>query len=387
MTAKIVVRVTVRVHHAALIAWKCQPYMVVERPSFDPPAYLLRYCQPIGTRRHERRDQGPRKRWMRVTPSTREADVTSIESGVLHKGSDVALSFMTREEMSAALNALEQALFVHQKWSEDLFAVLVCRLAPDDADLLDDAYRTCPFGTWYYSSREQSLNEHPGFLAISVEHEQMHRIAARILRGFVTNDAVEVGDFTSLVGAMRRLRLEIVNLSRELSDGITNLDPLTGATGRNGMLAVLRRHRELSERELESCVVVMMDLDLFKNVNDRFGHQAGDRVLVEIVRYIKMQLRPFDELFRYGGEEFLLCIPFVDLSSALLMVERLRDGVAALSIDIDDEREVQITISFGVALLDPVVPVEQSIARADRALYAAKSSGRNKSLLWEESMT
>ncbi len=224
----------------------------------------------------------------------------------------MALSFMSRDEMSTALRELDQALYLHQRWSEGVNGVLICHLAPDESDLADDAYRSCPFGAWYYGHEKGALSQHPGFLAIAVEHENMHEIATRVLRGFVKGERVALRDYEDFVGAMTRMRLEVANLSRELEDGITNLDPLTGATSRKGMLALLRRQGEVVARTGQSCVVAMMDLDLFKIVNDRYGHQAGDQVLVEIVRFVKSRLRPYDEFFRYGGEEFLLCAPFAD---------------------------------------------------------------------------
>jgi diguanylate cyclase (GGDEF)-like protein len=212
----------------------------------------------------------------------------------------------------------------------------------------------------------------------------MHGAMREILMDFEAGRPVAEGDYESFVGAMSRMRLEILNLSRELEDGISNLDPLTGATGRNGMLALLRRQHEVAKRTRHECLIAMMDLDLFKNVNDRYGHQAGDQVLVDVVRYVKSQLRPYDEFFRYGGEEFLLCAPFIDASDALVMVERLREGIASLSIDAGEGREVAITASFGVTSLDPELTIEESIARADRALYAAKAAGRNRSHTWDD---
>ena len=144
----------------------------------------------------------------------------------------MALSFMSREEMSVALRELDQALYVHQRWSEGVYGVLICHLTPEASDLADDAHRVCPFGSWYYSTHEGGLRQHPGFLAIAVEHEQMHRIAARILRDFVAGEPVSERDYEAFVGAMSRMRLEISNLSRELEDSISNLDPLTGLCNR-----------------------------------------------------------------------------------------------------------------------------------------------------------
>lgn len=293
---------------------------------------------------------------------------------------------MSKEAMVVALSALDQAMYVHQKWSESIHASLICNLSPDARDLTEDAYRECPFGQWYYSPQNEELGQHPGFVAIASEHEQMHHLAREILLTSQSGDHVQLREYENFVNAMARMRLEIQTLSRELEDGITNLDPLTGATSRYGMLPILRRQHELVKRELQSCMIVMMDLDRFKDVNDQFGHQAGDKVLIDVVQFIRMRLRPYDEFFRYGGEEFLVCTPGQDGAGGLDAIERLRQGIAALRIGLSEGRIVQVTASFGVTTLDPEVTVETSIARADQALYAAKSAGRNCLRLWDSSM-
>jgi diguanylate cyclase (GGDEF)-like protein len=129
----------------------------------------------------------------------------------------------------------------------------------------------------------------------------------------------------------------------------------------------------------------MMDLDHFKTINDVYGHLAGDHVLAVLAGDIMARLRPYDKLFRYGGEEFLISMPHTDSKSGLNVVERLREGIAASSINYEG-KEIRITSSFGLTLLDPDVSVEKTVERADRALYAAKSSGRNCSRTWDSSL-
>jgi len=130
----------------------------------------------------------------------------------------------------------------------------------------------------------------------------------------------------------------------------------------------------------------MIDLDNFKAVNDLHGHAAGDRVLAASVRYLIQHLRPYDKVFRYGGEEFLLCMPYTELSGGSDRIKELSEGLAALDIDIGEKEPVRITASFGLALLDPEIPVGASIDRADKALYAAKAAGRNCVRIWDASM-
>jgi diguanylate cyclase (GGDEF)-like protein len=189
-----------------------------------------------------------------------------------------------------------------------------------------------------------------------------------------------------LANALDRLRLEIAALERELENSLFNHDALTGAITRFGILPTLREQQELVKRHAQLCYIAMMDLDNFKAINDLHGHAAGDKVLSESVRYLIKHLRPYDKVFRYGGEEFLLCMPYTELAGGLERVQELNAGLAKLEIDIDKKEPIHIKASFGIALLDPDVPVEQSIDRADKALYAAKAAGRNRVLLWDASM-
>jgi diguanylate cyclase (GGDEF)-like protein len=140
------------------------------------------------------------------------------------------------------------------------------------------------------------------------------------------------------------------------------------------------------KRHAQLCYIAMMDLDNFKAVNDLHGHAAGDTVLAVSVRYLIKHLRPYDKVFRYGGEEFLLCMPYTELTSGHDRIRELNEGLAATEIDIGKEKPIRITASFGLTLLDPDVPVEKSIDRADKALFAAKSAGRNCVQIWDPSM-
>jgi diguanylate cyclase (GGDEF)-like protein len=185
---------------------------------------------------------------------------------------------------------------------------------------------------------------------------------------------------------LKQMRLEVMTTRQELEDTIFNLDPLTGVASRIGMLTKLREQQALVQRKAHSCCVVMMDLDYFKRVNDNHGHPAGDRVLATCARHVMENLRPYDMMFRYGGEEFLICCPNADIRSGYDIVDRLRSDISTISFKADDGSSFHVTASFGLALLDPDVSVEQSIARADKALYAAKSAGRNRVFVWGPSM-
>ena len=120
-------------------------------------------------------------------------------------------------------------------------------------------------------------------------------------------------------------------------------------------------------------------------VNDTYGHQAGDRVLVACAQYVMQHLRPYDKVFRYGGEEFVLTLQSASSEVALAIVGHLREGLAKMPIHYNDML-IGVTASFGVAPLDADYSVEQSLDNADQALYAAKSAGRNRAHLWNSTV-
>ena len=179
-------------------------------------------------------------------------------------------------------------------------------------------------------------------------------------------------DYDSFKNSLDRLRLEIDTLKREIEDSLYNRDTLTGAENRVRMLTKLRELHELVKRRVHPCGIAIMDLDHFKTINDTYGHPMGDQVLATAVRHVMTQLTPYDSVFRYGGDEFLISLPDADLQTTQAVIDRIRDGFAALAFATDRPKVIFTTASFGITQLDPEVSVEESINRADMALFAAK---------------
>jgi len=125
-----------------------------------------------------------------------------------------------------------------------------------------------------------------------------------------------------------------------------------------------------------------MDFDRFKQVNDERGHPAGDAVLRQAIRFVTSVLRKYDTIFRYGGEEFLLCLPGSPVREAAPVVERIRAGLERLPIRLPSGETMFVTASFGLAEMHPRRPVEEAIADADMALIRAKENGRNRVEIW-----
>ncbi len=154
-------------------------------------------------------------------------------------------------------------------------------------------------------------------------------------------------------------------------------DVLTGIWNRRATLDLLQREIERASRSQGTTGLLMLDLDHFKQVNDTYGHLAGDAVLRDVARRIMQVIRSYDFLGRYGGEEFLVVLPGCDRSHALQSAERIRSAVAGAPV-LADQVEIPVTISIGVTAVTANASEKEVLAVADEALYQAKSSGRNR---------
>ncbi len=193
---------------------------------------------------------------------------------------------------------------------------------------------------------------------------------------------------TSLPDEMGAVRAFVVvvrdmTLRKRMEDELrllSTVDPLTGAFNRRHGHARLAEALDRRARSGRPVAVMMLDIDLFKNINDTYGHERGDAVLCALVLTCKATLRTVDMLARWGGEEFVVMLPDTGEKEAMVVAERIRAAMAATPVPADGQGEIAFTVSIGVAV--PVTPdVEDVLARADRALYAAKTGGRNRVVL------
>jgi diguanylate cyclase len=291
---------------------------------------------------------------------------------------------MNATSLRATLEQVQQATHDHLEWREHLTRTMVCRLPPSADDLAQDAHERCGFGRWYYAEATAELRQRNVLGAMETQHELVHRIAAAMLRKYADGRPVPPHEYDAYMAAGQRLRLELDSLRDEIQDILGSSDPLTGAFGRARLLPELQEWRALAAREVQQCCIAFMDVDHLKTLNDVHGHTVGDQVLAGMIEYATQHLRPYDKVFRYGGDEFLLSLPATDLKQAEHLVERIRAGIGGVPFVVSAEGEpIHATASFGIALLDPDISVEESIDRADRALLLAKSSGRSCAVSWD----
>ena len=176
----------------------------------------------------------------------------------------------------------------------------------------------------------------------------------------------------------RTLELMVANTKLEQ---LATTDPLTGIGNRRRMTEQINKELERCRRFKHPLALLMVDIDHFKNVNDIYGHEAGDRAIVAVARALAGGMRNIDMASRFGGEEFVLLMPETDIDVASGAAERLRSEVAALFIDGDNGEQITLTVSIGVAAsTSEGAPDSASslISRADKALYQAKHAGRDR---------
>jgi diguanylate cyclase (GGDEF)-like protein len=167
--------------------------------------------------------------------------------------------------------------------------------------------------------------------------------------------------------------------SRELLREQASTDPLTRLKNRRGFTEIGRRYFAASKRHRHDLAMVMLDIDHFKEINDTYGHPAGDRVLVNVAQTLARNTRAGDTPARLGGEEFAVLLPNTDKSGAALLAERIRRALERTHCDLAGAA-CAVTASVGVASVGPDAPVtlDQLIELADQRLYLAKQGGRNR---------
>ncbi len=170
---------------------------------------------------------------------------------------------------------------------------------------------------------------------------------------------------------------------QRLIDGLGELslrDPLTGLGNRRHFRTVLERSIEVVARSGEAVLLLLLDIDHFKNINDTHGHVVGDQVLQAVARCLAACVRPMDTVTRYGGEEFAMILPSCRPAYGRAVAERIRRTIESLSIAASPQLGLQVTISIGGAYAPEWVrsTADLWIERADTQLYRAKSNGRNQ---------
>ncbi len=303
-------------------------------------------------------------------------------------------------ESAALAEALEQkAGRPAPLWTAEAFLAHDAMLQAPDVILIDarPTESTAHDPGWLFrllaDLRSRPDTRHTAQLILTAHAESEAEIAAMALDMGANDIATEVAPVDELLLRLTRLATQKIRLDRlratvQRSAEAAVTCPLTGLHNRRYALAHMATLLERHGKGQEDIAALVLDVDHFKAVNDRFGHAAGDAVLQGIAARLRDALRRIDLIARIGGEEFLVVIPKLDAAAAAATGERLRRAMEGAPFVLPDGRSVTLTISVGVASgaaggKHPLTP-ETLIARADRALYAAKGNGRNQVSLLQD---
>jgi diguanylate cyclase (GGDEF)-like protein len=291
----------------------------------------------------------------------RQLPLRTVEALVLGPMIIVLLGFLAAWRLAPAAIATEAAdLFLVMLWAGLAFPL--CFLL---------------FGTW--RGLQASLGIYGVFLLLVLPPAVRGAIPSPAA-GSMSRSTISLAVFFAVLIALLWVlasRLEELASARaeaRLFATLAVTDTLTGLANRRQLDDELDRQIATARRHPQPLSIALIDLDRFKAVNDRLGHQAGDHVLIEIAQRLTGSVRTSDILGRWGGEEFLLISPHTDLDAALVLAERCRVRVA----DATFLETVHITASFGVATLAPEDDARSLIRRADHALYRAKDQDRDR---------
>lgn len=289
---------------------------------------------------------------------------------------------LDREEIQHLTEELEVIIAAHLAWFKQINRTLVCASQVNKADLAEDAHRRSPFGQWYYNQDPHPLRENPEFLDLGATQRAMHAAARLALLEVLDKRRPEPSLYDECIDLALRLNTMLRRVQLDIIGELLTTDALTGCASRRGMLTRLREEQERALRIQRPCCLCLLDFDRFKRINDELGHPAGDAVLRQGLKFVTGALRKYDSIYRYGGEEFLICLPGSPTGDAALVVERIRSGLESLPIRLPSGDTLYVTASFGLAEMHPRRTVEEAIADADMALLRAKENGRNRLELW-----
>jgi diguanylate cyclase (GGDEF)-like protein len=285
---------------------------------------------------------------------------------------------LTDQQIEDVINMLDAADASHREWLWRFHAGLICEPGMDDDIMDEQAHTLCKFGHWYYHYASPILTRQQAFIDVERLHADMHATARQLALKSSNGTDVSQEDYRAFIEKQRVFADTMKILRDQMYERLYSYDKLTGLMTRGPFMAILDGECAREGRTGEQCCLVLMDIDHFKEINDEYGHLAGDRVLINVARYLRKHMRPYDSICRYGGEEFLIALPNTDMQHAQEIIERIRHELEQLKIEYESGHCIHITASFGISSLRKADGYQFCLKCADDALYRAKALGRNK---------
>ncbi len=269
----------------------------------------------------------------------------------------------------------------HREWMRKLnIAVMSKDKLLDKSFIAQDAHLHCKFGKWLTYILSDETFRHGYFLKIDQLHQEIHS-SARELIEVIDGESVErLPKYENFLAIQKIFFDEVMQIFEFAVINKHHFDITTKLMNRRAVGVVLAHEHQLMQRcDNFDCCIVLADIDKFKNFNDTYGHDVGDRVLEHTAATLQESLRRHDTVARFGGEEFLFVLPDMQLADAEKTIERIRNKLAIATIA-HQGQDIGVTASFGITQLCRYYDINDSIKRADIALYHAKNLGRNRAV-------
>ena len=196
-----------------------------------------------------------------------------------------------------------------------------------------------------------------------------YNVKAFLVNG--TRERTDLGDVEYIIAFADVTAYEVEKRKIEKS---VYLDPLTNIHNRHIFEELFKHELNMKKRYSQPSSIIFFDIDDFKNINDEYGHNVGDEVLKSVVKFFKKKIRTVDTFIRWGGEEFIVFLPYTDKKESIDLADRLKQSLSQIVFDHD----IRITCSFGVSVLQSDDTYQSFIERADRAQYKSKTEGKNR---------
>lgn len=302
--------------------------------------------------------------------------------------SSIQIDTHDTQNLFCIIRSLDKGIVHHESWYSLVHQSLICgspHSNPDD--LRDDAHCCCQFGQWLYGVETDTLKSLNSFLYVVETHQKMHALARKILVKSDNNQNIDETEYRDFTSHAKDFKLNVRHLQYKLMSQVCIVDHPSGVWNPHVMYSRLHQEKENLVRAGYTCSICMMDIDYFKRINDKHGHIVGDQVLKAVTEFCISNLREYDSIYRYGGEEFLICLPDAELNEVKTIIERLCIRLRDHTIALGDGVKLSVTASFGVASLDQNTSIEDSIQTAEHALLCAKAQGRDRVCFWDVDLT
>lgn len=272
------------------------------------------------------------------------------------------------------LKDLHRALKAHRQWMANQQYKINFPQLDSELEVGFESVRL--FRSYLKAEYEPSVHQSTFFRKTLTQQAHLAQLAVQC-REQAERGELKPADFAHLLRMDLRFDELVDQLRAEVTSAMLDLDELTGLYNRNAMERDLDEEMAMAQRGVAPFCLAMLDLDRFKQVNDQYGHPVGDEVLQQLAEFLQQSLRPYDRVYRYGGEEFLVLLPETSADRAFKVLDRVRCQLERVALQ-TEAGDLTVTFSAGLCGYFKGARLTDLIEKADQALYHAKSQGRNQ---------